>query len=234
MSEGFRFGAVSTRAIRDRHVTHAMLRVLAEIATYADQDGWCEVRQSIVGAHLGISRQAVSKHVLALVGHGHLLVEATHGSDGSQRQNRYCVRLDPPATPEVAPPATLEIAGPDTPEVAPRTDLVTRPSEQTPATAVPSSRRRTNPHADVVTLAWWNTRDPKPLQKFVAIRGMVDTCLKAGHDDQAIIDALNDCSHDPPILLWRLEKSLASRRHDPSVQRSHRDPHGLNWDRTGT
>lgn len=204
-----------------------MLRVLAEVATFADQDGWCEVRQAVIGSHLGISRQAVSKHVLALVGLGHLLVEATHGDDGSQRQNRYCVRLDPPATPEVAPPATSRVAGPDTPEVAARTDLDTRPSEQTAATATRSSRRRTNPHSDVVTLAWWNTRAPRPLQKFVAIRGMVDTCLKAGHEDQAIIDALTTCSSDPPIQLWKLEKALAVQ--GPK----RRDPRGLNHDRTG-
>lgn len=151
MSDGFRFGAVSTRAIRDPKVSHALLHVLAEIATFADSNGWCEVRQTVVGDHLGISRQAVSKHVQALVELGHLMVETVIGADGSQRANRYCVRLDPPATSEVAPPATLDIAAPDTPEVAPRTDLENRPREQTASGKPP---RPPNPLFDALVSAF--------------------------------------------------------------------------------
>lgn len=147
MGDGFRFGVVSTAAIRDPNVTAAQLRVLAEIATFADKDGWCVVRQQVVGDHLGISQQAVGKHVKALVALGHLLTEARYGDDGSRRASRYCVRLDPPTTSEVVTPTTPEVAGPTTPEVvASRTDLVNRPSEQTTTaaekSAAPKTRKR--------------------------------------------------------------------------------------------
>lgn len=93
------------------------------------------------------------------------------------------------------------------------------------APADPSPRRRTDPRANVVTVAWWNTRNPKPLQPFVNIRGIVDKALKAGHTEEAVLEALRTIGDDPPVIGWKLDQALSKRRP------KRRDPRGLNWDR---
>lgn len=150
MSDGFRFGAVPTRAIRDPRVSDAQLRVLAELATYADPEGWCNPKQTTMAKNLGgVTRQAISKHVRALVDLGYILVRPSFREDGSQASNEYCVRLDP-ATSEVAggqPNAvaggsTSGVAPPSTSGVAPGTDHSTDQRTDTPAAPTPVARKR--------------------------------------------------------------------------------------------
>jgi DNA-binding MarR family transcriptional regulator len=59
--------ALARAAIKSDHVTPAMLRVLCVLAEYMDKDGKCRVGQDTIAARLGISRQAVNRHILSLV-----------------------------------------------------------------------------------------------------------------------------------------------------------------------
>lgn len=82
-----------------------------------------------------------------------------------------------------------------------------------PNGSVPSSRKKTNhPDANRVTRAWWDQREEKPLQPFVAVLGMVDKALKAGWDAEHVQTALASVSDDPPVVTWKLEKALAATR----------------------
>ena len=94
MGDGFRFGAVPTAAIRDQRVTHAQLRVLAELSTYADEDGWCFPHQQTMADHLGIVRETVNRHVARLVALGYVETQAQYRNDGGRRGSRYRVVMD--------------------------------------------------------------------------------------------------------------------------------------------
>ncbi|MDF2620222.1 MAG: Helix-turn-helix domain [Xanthobacteraceae bacterium] len=58
----------------------AALRVLCIIAEYSDKDGKCHVGLDTIGARLGISRQAVAKHVKLLAERDLLTFKARAGS----------------------------------------------------------------------------------------------------------------------------------------------------------
>lgn len=111
------------------------------------------------------------------------------------------------------------VEGPPEPSLEP-------PKNTAPPHGAPLTRR-TDPRSDAVTRSWWDEQTPKPLQNYVAVRGIVDKALKAGHEPGAVTVALHIAGADPPVVTWKLEKALAAGRP------KRRDPRGLNGDRDG-
>ena len=92
--DGHRFGAVPTAAIRDVRVTHAQLRVLAELSTYGDKHGWCFPKQELMAEHLGVTRENLNRHLAALRRLGYVETRPQRRSDGTRRSNQYRVIYD--------------------------------------------------------------------------------------------------------------------------------------------
>lgn len=107
-----RFSIIPARAVADTELSRSALAVLAALGIYGDREGWCWPSQSTLGDILGISRQAVGRHVKTLVKRGYLeSKERRDPETDRQLTNKYRILFDaPPATSEVAPPATSEVA----------------------------------------------------------------------------------------------------------------------------
>lgn len=189
------------------------VRLYAYLARKADNEtGQCWPSRPTMAKVLGCSVDTLDRAVAELVSAGAVTKGERRDAKGEQTSNLYTVRrLDPQGG---RTHAAGGVAAPT--RGGSRTDAaLSRPSEldQEPAAAAASSpRRRSDPRADAVTTAWWLTRDPRPLQPFVAVRGIVDKALKAGHTEDAVLAALTEIGGDPPIVGWKLDKALQRQR----------------------
>lgn len=159
MSEGYRFAAVPTAAVRDPRVSKEQFRTLAELSTYADAEGWCWPRQRVMAEHLGITRQTVNAHLKAMETLGYVEIQAQHREDGGRRENRYRVVLDtPPVNPEPDKGCqTQELQGMSAPEATARTPQENTPEEHPTGAAAP---RKRNPLFDALVTAFGEASTP--------------------------------------------------------------------------
>lgn len=222
--------------------------VLLGIANH-DGDGGAWPSIETLAKYARVAERNVQRAISASVKAGELAVEANAGGNGSTdpryRPNRYTIlvtcplecdgttnhrmRGDECAAPEARGVTNLAARGddPDRPGV---TQATPEPSLEPPknppaATAAPSPRARTDPRADAIVREWWERQTPRPMQNFMAVRGIVSKALTAGHGPGHIAQALTLTEGDPPLVAWKLEKALArlrGKRHDPR---------GLNADR---
>lgn len=107
-----RLSIIPARAVADRDLNETCLRVLCQIGTYTDDEGWCYPRQGEIGRELGIGRPAVNRAVAKLAERGYLEVHPQRRKDGGKAANLYRVVLDPPV--ELSAPESAEI-GPHVP-----------------------------------------------------------------------------------------------------------------------
>ena len=135
------FAAVPKRAVKDHRLGNAAFRVLAAIASYADQDGQCFPSLRRIGEDLGCGRSAVHKQVKILISQGYVARQRTRRPNGSDSSNHYQI-LYPVAemdskkrqphvdrcSPQVNGVFTPEVNGVFTPEVNPSNTPSTTPS----------------------------------------------------------------------------------------------------------
>jgi hypothetical protein len=125
-----RFSVIPARALFDRSLGDAGLRVLAILGCHSDRDGWCYPSLAKLASDTGVSRQAVSKQVGVLQELGYLLVVPRCRENGSRTSNKYRMIMDPPQ-PVVAAPATSGGCAPPQPlEVAPITSQIELPTKE--------------------------------------------------------------------------------------------------------
>ncbi len=120
---------------------NAAFRVLAAIASYADQDGRCYPSLRRIGEDLGCVRSAVHKQMKILISHGYVARQRTRRPNGSDSSNHYQILYQTAETdsekrqrdvdrcsPQVNGVFTPEVNGVFTPEVNPSNTPSTTPS----------------------------------------------------------------------------------------------------------
>lgn len=94
-----RLSIIPAKAVTDRRLNETCLRVLGQIGTHTDNEGWCFPRQGEIGKALSIGRPAVNRAVAKLAELGYLEVHPQRRKDGGKAANLYRVILDPPVDP---------------------------------------------------------------------------------------------------------------------------------------
>ncbi|MBT3929043.1 MAG: MarR family transcriptional regulator [Rhodospirillaceae bacterium] len=89
-----RFAVVPARAVEDRRLSPAALRVLCTLGTYGDRDGFCWPAMTAIAERIGISRQAVSQHVAVLQELGYLEIRPQKRNDGGDTVHHYRLLFD--------------------------------------------------------------------------------------------------------------------------------------------
>ena len=85
-------------------------------------------------------------------------------------------------------------------------------NHQEPNPTKPAKRaRRSDPRADTLTKVWWERFTPRPLQPFVAARGVVSSALSKGYSVAVLERAL--AMLDPPLSGGRLDAAVRRAGH---------------------
>ena len=168
------FAAVPERAVKDRQLGNAAFRVLAAIASYADQDGQCFPSLRRIGEDLGCGRSAVHKQVKILISQGYVTRQRTRRPNGSDSSNHYqilyqtaetdsekCQREVDGCSPQVNGVFTPEVNGVFTPEVNPSNTPLNTPSNN--VLPMPPPKGTSAPSADLFQ-RWWQ-HYPKKIAK---------------------------------------------------------------------
>jgi len=96
-----KFAVIPIRAITDKNLTAAEFRILALVASYANRNGFTWVGQDTLAAAMGVTHQAISKHIQALIQAG--MIEETakaYWSGPTARTSTLRVIFDPTMTDE--------------------------------------------------------------------------------------------------------------------------------------
>jgi DNA-binding transcriptional ArsR family regulator len=89
-----RFAVVPARAVEDRRLSPAALRVLCTLGTYGDRDGFCWPAMGTVAKRIGVTRQAVSQQITVLEELGYLEIRPQKRTDGGNTVHRYRLLFD--------------------------------------------------------------------------------------------------------------------------------------------
>ena len=124
---------VPAKAVSDPELTHAEFRVLAALCVHTDKAGYCFPAGRTLGRNLGVTRQAVQRHIRRLVYLGYISKKSRKRKNGSDTSNGYRIhgwgQHDVAGVQgELARGATSEVAGRASSEVAPVTTHIKRPS----------------------------------------------------------------------------------------------------------
>jgi hypothetical protein len=68
--------------------------ILVDLATYADQDGYCWPGQKTLAEHAECSRSTATRHIGVLADEGKLTIEHRHRADGARSTNGYRLAFD--------------------------------------------------------------------------------------------------------------------------------------------
>src|SRR5258707_198232 len=112
------FGIVPASAIFDERMSNALLRVLAALTTYADENRICRPSQKTLGERLHRTRQAVGQSIDKLVELGYLEKVHRFRENGSKASNEYRILFDQEGT----LPMQADLASPMQAHVAPMQD----------------------------------------------------------------------------------------------------------------
>lgn len=63
---------IPSRAIDDRRLSHAAMRVLGALGTYGDRNGWCYPSQVTIAKRLGVTSAAINQHIKTLAKLGYI------------------------------------------------------------------------------------------------------------------------------------------------------------------
>lgn len=94
-----KFAVIPIRAITDKSITPSEFRALALVASYANRNGFTWVGQETLAAAMGVTHQAISKHIQALIQAG--MIEETakaYWSGPTARTSTLRVIFDPTLT----------------------------------------------------------------------------------------------------------------------------------------
>ena len=209
----------------DLPLSDRAIRLYGVLGLYADRrTGHAFPARKTLAARLRCSLNTLDRARDELVEAGALRVEPRHRDNGSLTSCLYTVvqvcpsptrgeRVPPPTGPPE--PEPIEPEPTDEPEgSSPLPGIETSPTRERAATAEKEARpraRRTTATADQVARTFWDHADPKPMVKFVALRQIIDTALKAGWKPDEVMAALRDPECDT-IVGWKLESILRRLR----------------------
>src|SRR5260221_6033299 len=88
------FGILPASAIFDERMSNALLRVLAALTTYADENRICRPSQKTLGERLHRTRQAIGQSIDKLVDLGYLEKVHRFRENGSKASNEYRILFD--------------------------------------------------------------------------------------------------------------------------------------------
>lgn len=88
-----RLSTIPARAVADERLALSHLRLLCRLGMHIDNDGWCRVRQHVLGETIALSRETVNRRLKDLVAWGYV---AKDDADSTGRSIFYRVLLDPP------------------------------------------------------------------------------------------------------------------------------------------
>lgn len=198
-----RLSIIPAAALADARVNYTMLKVLGQLGTYTDDNGWCFPRQNEIGRVLDLGRPAVNRAVQRLAECGYIEIHHRYRKDGGKAANWYRVVLDPalPPTedelenepPHVSPEIHTPCAGGDTCHVSPADTSDVSPSDTSITTHL------NDPSFSEDVRACSDTSMPKSLN---ALRVVLDG-LRTGVGDAtwaSWIKPLVVVSLDPPII----------------------------------
>jgi hypothetical protein len=182
------------------------VRLYALLHRYANSDRAGFPSRTTLARRIRCSVDSIDRAIRELRAAG--VLEANHRfDDGRQTSNGYLLRMSAPVLGEGRTTAAPEG----------RTDAAQIESNRnekepaaTAADAHPSSKRKSDPRADVIVRAWWEAQDAKPMQPFVAVQQLVSRALGAGYEPDEVLAALDRCER--PIVGWKLEQALTRRR----------------------
>ena len=84
-----RFAIVPSRAVEDRRLGPAALRVLALLSAHAGRLGCCKMSMKTIGECIGVSRQAAQRSVSRLADTGYVDRHHRRRPDGGSATNLY-------------------------------------------------------------------------------------------------------------------------------------------------
>jgi DNA-binding transcriptional ArsR family regulator len=91
-----RFSIISSKAVRDERVTNSMLRTLAGLGLYSDQNGWCWPSLKKLSQDIGKSPQAISRDIHALKDLEYIKIYRRGDRKRGNLSNKYQVVFDYP------------------------------------------------------------------------------------------------------------------------------------------
>lgn len=91
---GYKYTVIPTLILRDRRVSAAALQVFVQLASHADEDGYCYPSLAGIGDMLGCTRQAVQHQIKALGALGYLTIMSRKRDNGSATSNGYQIHGD--------------------------------------------------------------------------------------------------------------------------------------------
>ena len=89
-----RFAIVPARAVEDRRLGSAGLRVLAALGTFSDKDGWCWPSLTTLAKQVNVTRQAAHQNIQQLAKLGYIEVQRRQRPDKGNAANRYRLLFD--------------------------------------------------------------------------------------------------------------------------------------------
>ncbi len=213
--------AIVPEWVIDGDISHGAVRLYAVLAQYADASGGSFRSRRTLATRLRCSVDSVDRFTKELISAGAVTIAPRYDDAGDRTSNLYTVHRMPPGGRE----ATATVGGTDT-ATGGRTDaaqnktpLEQDPKDQgsgkpSPPAAKGSKERKTDPRADALTREWWEGQTPRPVQPFVAVRGIVSTALRAGWEPEQVAAALRRV--DPPLSGGVLDRALRARGGRPT------------------
>ncbi len=179
-----------------------------------DGDGGCWPSVSTLATYVGVSPRQVQRLIRALEEKGLVVTEQNGGGSRKtpdhRRPNLY--RLTYEGVTPTSPGDTDVTGTPDASVTPPpdtgvtRTSLENQPVNQPPVNGKPLTelqlhRRRTQAIVD----AWWESLEVKPAQPYIAIVGVVSSCIRAGWTEDECARALREAPtvSGAAFDLWR-------------------------------
>lgn len=161
--DGRRLSTIPARAIGDQRLTLGHLRLLGRLGMHIDREGWCRVRQEVLGETIGMARETVNRRLKDLVEWAYV---AKWSDDASGRSIFYRVLLDTPFA-----PAAGDVDGPD--ELGTIGDAASHAADAELPLALPSSPIRVPASANLNAKA---SSGPVTPTSQVAQSGLYPTC----------------------------------------------------------
>lgn len=224
--------------VLDAGVSDGAIRLYCVLGRYADADGDSYPSRRTLAERMGCSTDTVDRRTRELVDLGALSVAPRYDTDGDRTSNLYRLRrMRPgPGADEATHQGNVEATGPREGAAENETHLERDPKNETSDDSVVAAEsprgasrvrggkaRRTDPRSDTILREWWDALTVKPVQSYVAARGVVDAALRAGWSEEDLRAVLRRI--DPPLSGGRLD-------YVRSRLRESRGP-GSDWDRSG-
>jgi Helix-turn-helix domain len=135
-----RFAIVPTIALEDERISHACLRILCVLCTFADKRGWCWPSLTTLAEKSRIARNDVTLHLKKLEAFGYIQ-RYRRGQNGRQLSNGYLVRFDFPPDSEFSQVGPDDLPRSDNPTY-PRSDQATPPRSDHPTPNYPLNNKK--------------------------------------------------------------------------------------------